>query len=231
MEAVDEQQLEHEVHDVAGDDDDERQAQVRDAAQVALAGQRHEHERQADRRDPQIGHREVAGLAAAAHRRHDRHGGRRGDGQQRESDRQRQPERLSRYLVGVAAPPGAVEAGDLRGGGVAQEVEDTEERRENGAGEPERCELVHAEMADDRRVGEHVERLGRQRAERRQGDREDLAIVRRAAKDPEGGGSAVVDERGDFEELDRRRDPVQHRHPLPQLVGEELRAASSDSQR
>jgi len=35
-------------------------------------------------------------------------------------------------------------------------------------------------MTDDRGVGEHVERLGRQRAERRQREPEDLAVVRRA---------------------------------------------------
>src|SRR5437867_10366348 len=35
-------------------------------------------------------------------------------------------------------------------------------------------------MTHDRGVGEHVERLGRQRAERRQREPEDLAVVRRA---------------------------------------------------
>jgi len=42
VEAVDEEQLEDEVRDVRDDDDLERPAEVRDAAQVALAGQRDE---------------------------------------------------------------------------------------------------------------------------------------------------------------------------------------------
>jgi hypothetical protein len=37
-------------------------------------------------------------------------------------------------------------------------------------------------MADDRRVGEQVQRLGRERAECRQGEAEDLAVVRGAAQ-------------------------------------------------
>jgi hypothetical protein len=37
-------------------------------------------------------------------------------------------------------------------------------------------------MADDRGVDEQVQRLGRERAERRQGEREDLAVVGGAAR-------------------------------------------------
>jgi hypothetical protein len=127
----------------------------------------------------------VAGLAAAAHCRHDRHGACGGDDQQGEADPEREPQGLAGDLVGVAAPAGAVEARDLRGGGVAQEVEDAEERLEHGACEAERGKLVHAQVPDDRCVGQHIERLGRQRAERRQGDRDDLPVMRGAAKDAE----------------------------------------------
>jgi hypothetical protein len=37
-------------------------------------------------------------------------------------------------------------------------------------------------VADDRRVDEQVQRLGRERAERRQGEPEDLAVVGGAAQ-------------------------------------------------
>ena len=47
VEAVDEEQLEHDVDDVGRDDDDERRAQVADAAQPALAGERDERHRHA----------------------------------------------------------------------------------------------------------------------------------------------------------------------------------------
>ena len=167
VEAVDEEELEHEVHGVAGNHDHEREAQVRDPAQVALPGEGDEHERQPDRRDAQVGDGEVAGLAAAAHRRGDRRGGRGGDDQQGEPDPEREPESLAGYLVGITAPACAVEAGDLGGGGVAQEIEDAEERRQHGTGQAERGELVDAQVPDDRRVGQDVERLGGERAERR----------------------------------------------------------------
>jgi hypothetical protein len=37
-------------------------------------------------------------------------------------------------------------------------------------------------VADDRGVDEQVQRLGRERAERRQGEQQDLAVVRGAAQ-------------------------------------------------
>jgi hypothetical protein len=42
--------------------------------------------------------------------------------------------------------------------------------------------LWRAEVADDRRVGEQVQRLGGKRAERGQRKVEDLAVMRRATK-------------------------------------------------
>ena len=54
VEAVDEQQLENEVRDVPGDEDDERRPQVGDTAQVALRAEREERGREADRGDAQV---------------------------------------------------------------------------------------------------------------------------------------------------------------------------------
>jgi hypothetical protein len=42
--------------------------------------------------------------------------------------------------------------------------------------------LRRAEVADDRGVDEQVQRLSRERAERRQGKQQDLAVVRGAAQ-------------------------------------------------
>ena len=50
VEAVDEEQLEEHVRDVAGDEDDERRAQVGDPAEVALRPECEERGREADRR-------------------------------------------------------------------------------------------------------------------------------------------------------------------------------------
>ena len=74
--------------------------------------------------------------------------------------------------------PGARRPPDLGGRPVLEEVEDREERAEHDGGDPERGELRAAEVADDRRVDEDVERLGGERAERRHGEAEDLAVVR-----------------------------------------------------
>jgi hypothetical protein len=46
----------------------------------------------------------------------------------------------------------------------------------------ERRQLRRPEMPHDRGVDEHVQRLGGQRAERGQGEREDAAVVRGAAQ-------------------------------------------------
>lgn len=59
-------------------------------------------------------------------------------------------------------------------------------QRENRAGEPERRDLRPAEMTDDCRVRQHVQGLRRERAERRQREPEDLAVVRRTQPHYEG---------------------------------------------
>src|SRR6185437_11702116 len=71
-------------------------------------------------------------------------------------------------------------AGDDRRCPVGQEVEDRECPGKHGPGQPERCDLRSPEMADDRCIDQHVDRLGRKRAERWQGEPQDLAIVRGA---------------------------------------------------
>ncbi len=63
VEAVDEQHLEEDVRDVAGDQDDERRAQVGDPAKVALRAEREERRGEADRRDAQVRHGVVRRLA------------------------------------------------------------------------------------------------------------------------------------------------------------------------
>jgi hypothetical protein len=78
--------------------------------------------------------------------------------------------------------PGAVQPRDLRRGAVGEEVEDRERGGQDGRGDGERGQLGRAEMADDRGVDEHVEGLGRERAERRDREQPDLAVVRGAAE-------------------------------------------------
>jgi hypothetical protein len=80
--------------------------------------------------------------------------------------------------------PGAVQARHARRGAVGEEVEDRERRAHHGGGDGQRGELRRAEVADDRGVDEHVERLGGQRPERGHGQAQDLAVVGAAHADP-----------------------------------------------
>ena len=90
VEAVDEQQLEHDVDRVRGDEDQQRRAQVRHPAQVALAGRGEHEERRAERRDPQVQHGAVEDLPLGAHQLRDRP--REQEREQREHDADREPE-------------------------------------------------------------------------------------------------------------------------------------------
>ena len=125
--------------------------------------------------------RAVGHLALAAHERHER------------ARRARRPRRAARAPMTSAshcacAPTraasslaaGAVQPRDLRRRPVGEEVEDGERGRQHRRRDRERGELRRAEVADDRGVDEHVERLGGERAERRHGEPEDLAVVGRA---------------------------------------------------
>jgi hypothetical protein len=180
VEAVDEEHLEDRVDGVRDDEDDERRAQIRHAAQVALPG-RGEHERGcAERGDPQVEDGAVADLAVPAHDRHRRSRQRDEQHEQHEPDEEAEPERLRADASRVVLEPGPVQSRHARRGSVGEEVEDRERRAHDRGGDRERGELRRAQMADDRGVDQHVEGLGCQRAERRQREHEDLAVVRGA---------------------------------------------------
>src|SRR3954451_3277679 len=177
MEDVDEDELEDEIEQVRGDDDLERPAQIRDAAQIALAREGDERRRQAHRRDPEVGEREVAGPAVAAEAREERLGDDLAADEQNEPDAEGGPERLRGDPGGFVLSARPRCACHDRRRPIREKVEDREGPREHGAGQPERCDLRPTEVTDDRRVGEDVERLRRERAERRQRQTDDLAIV------------------------------------------------------
>ena len=181
-EAVDEQDLEDDVHDVGDDEDDQRGPEVARPAQVALAGAR-EHERGCrDRGDAQVRDGAVGHLALPAHERHERRRCDLDDADQHDADREREPLGLRADVRGLVHLARAVQPRDLRGGPVGEEVEDRERRREHRRRDRERGELRRAQVADDRGVHEHVERLGRERAERRDRQQADLAVVAGAAE-------------------------------------------------
>jgi hypothetical protein len=75
-----------------------------------------------------------------------------------------------------------VQPRDVGGGRVGEEVAQRDDRRQQRGGERQRSKLWRAEVADDRRVGEQVQRLGGKRAERGQRKAQDLAVMRRATE-------------------------------------------------
>ena len=140
VEAVDEEQLEDDVEEVAEDDQDERRAQLRDAAQVPLAAEREEERRDADRDDAEVRRRLVGRLPLDADERGDRPREERDRHGEHDADAEREPQRLRPELPGDGVLARAGRARDLRGRPVLQEVERREdaERRRGGA---ERREL------------------------------------------------------------------------------------------
>jgi hypothetical protein len=121
-------------------------------------------------------------VPGAAEQRHQRRGERGTQGGERAADRQRQPQRLCRELARVGLAAGAVQARNVGGRRVRQEVAQRDNGRQQRGGQRKRGELRRAEVPDDRRVGEQVERLGGERSERRQREAQDLAVMRRAAQ-------------------------------------------------
>ena len=160
----------------------QRGAQVADPAQEALAGAGEHEERRAERGDPQVGRRAVGDLALAAHQRRERRASATASDEQRDADASAEPQRLRAEPRRLARLARAVQPRHLRGRAVGEEVEDGEGGAQHARRDRQRRELRRAEVADDRRVDEHVQRLGGERAERRDGEPEDLAVVGRAAQ-------------------------------------------------
>ena len=175
----DEEQFEHEVHDVPRDQDHERCSEIGDSAEVALPAEREKRRRETDRRDPQVGDgvvggtrprrpcSETSGSASTATSTD--------TAMPKASDSQTAcaPSRPGRLLL-----PGTAGARDLRRRPVLEEVEDREEPAEDRERDAESGELRPSEMADDRRVDEQIERLGSESAQRGEREPHDLAVVR-----------------------------------------------------
>jgi hypothetical protein len=71
---------------------------------------------------------------------------------------------------------------DVRGRRVGQEVAQGDDGRQERRGQRERRQLPGSEVADDGGIDEQVQGLGRERAQRREGETQDLAVVGRAAR-------------------------------------------------
>ncbi len=180
VEAVHEQHLEDDVHDIPGDHDDERRPQVGDPAQVPLAAEREKRGRETDRGDAEVRDCVLRGLPLASHELDERLGENRDERRHRDPERKREPERLRAETPRDVALSRPARARDLSGRPVLEEVEDRERPSEDGRCNPERRQLRPPEMADDRGVDQEVERFRGKCAQRGNRELADLAVVRRA---------------------------------------------------
>ena len=83
-----------------------------------------------------------------------------------DAERDREPDAVDAVLGRGALVARADVAGHRAGGRVGEEVEDPERGGEHDRGDRDAAERPGAEVTDDRGVGEQVQRLGDQRAER-----------------------------------------------------------------
>ena len=96
-------------------------------------------------------------------------------------ERERQPERLRAEAVALSpARPHPTARVTCEVVPYARKLNIAKAPPSTSAGGAERRELRGAEVADDRRVDEHVGRLCGERPEREDGEAKDLAVVRRA---------------------------------------------------
>ncbi len=112
-----------------------------------------------------------------AHRARDRSGQQQADQRQGDAERDREPQSGDALFGRGAAVARADAARDCGRRAVGEEVEDPEHRVEDRAGDAEPAERMSSEVADDGGVGEHVQRLGGERAERRDREPQDLAVA------------------------------------------------------
>ena len=177
IEAVDEHHLEDHVDDVARDHDHERRAQVGDAAKEALAADREERGRNAERHDPQVGDGVVRRRPLGPEEVDDRLCEQRDGDREGAAEGEREPEALRPEPRRGQVLARSGRSRHLGRRPVLEEVEHRE-HGEHGRREAERRELGAAEMADDGGVDEDVERLSGERPESRDREAQDLAVVR-----------------------------------------------------
>ena len=176
-ERVDEHQVQRHVDDRREPGREQRGAGVLQSSQRSRRREDDEHGREAEQADAQVGHGVRKGALGGPQQVDEP--GSEGDAQggQREPDAQPEPDPVDTLGVRASQVTGSRETGHRRGGAVGEEdaEEDGVEQYRRRDAEP--GELLGAQVSDDRAVGEQEERFGEERAERRQGEAQDLPVV------------------------------------------------------
>ena len=144
----------------------ERGARVLEAPHPTLAGGRHEHERRAERGNPQPDQPLLVGRRGPACEQAERRIGEcLDDHRGEESKPEREPRRLHTDVERVAPLPGSVQPRHLRRRPVLQHGHEAEGLGEQETAQRQPRERLRAHVSHDRRVAEHVQRLGRKRSQ------------------------------------------------------------------
>ena len=175
-EAEDEDDLEHQVDRGRADRDQQRGRGVLPSAQPADRRVRHQDRGHAERADPQVGLRVAGGGAGRPEAAHQRAGQHRDGQRHRHRHRDREPDALHRLVGRLPLVAGPEQPRHRGGRPVRQEDEDRVAGDQDRRGDGEPGQLRRAEVADDRGVGQHVHRLGDERAQRRHRQPEDLPV-------------------------------------------------------
>ena len=175
--AVDEDDVEHDVGEVARDRHHERRPGVLEPAQHAGGGEHQQHRHGPHQRDVQVGDGQVLDPRTGAEQPHHGAGQRQRHRGDQGSDQGGEPEAVDALRERTAAVPRTDLAGHRRGGAVGQEDAQAHQGAQHRGGDAERRELRRAEVTDDGGVGEQEERLRDQGQEGRDGEPEDLAVV------------------------------------------------------
>ncbi len=175
--AVDQPDVQGRVDGEAADGDVQRCPGVLEAAQYTGGRQHHEHRRDAEGADAQVGDGVRGGGGRGAEDVDEPGRGGQDGGQYRGAQQQGEPDTVHALPDGGRAVTGTDPPGDGGGGGVREEDEDRDRGRQQRGGDAEPGELPGAEVADDGAVDHDEERFRDERAEGGQSERDDLAVV------------------------------------------------------
>ena len=217
VEAVDEDELHDEVHDRGADRDGQRRPGVLEATQVAGAGHRDEEGGRAEEADAQVDERVRPHRPLRPERVDDGRSGHREHDPDEDRQEQRQPHALQPLAGRLVVLACADEPGHRAGRAVREEHEQEVRREQHARRDAEPGQLVGAEVADHRRVDQHVQRLGHQRPERGDRQPQDLPI-----------SSFAVAQSSQSTGVLARRRPVRRTKTAPTSTG--TRTAASETE-